>query len=149
MRAPAWLTTMSLCALSACATRAPEEKIATPVFLQQVAREETASVLRVRTTDVVTDGQIARIRGTVENIGTERVEGIRYLVLFLSDGQPPRILDQYQHEVDTTLDPGARKGVSIDAESSYNGRTGFNPAAIIATPVTLGGKAVPPPAEWK
>jgi hypothetical protein len=128
----------------------PEEKpIATPAFLGEVQREENASVLRVTTTDVATDGRYARFRGKVENTGTERVEGIRYMVLFLSDGTPPRILDIYKREVDTTLDPGERKLMALDAESSYNGRLGFNPAAIVATPVKLGGKDVPPPAEWK
>ena len=150
MRARAWLTAISLGVLSGCAMLAPaDEPIATPAFVRSVQREETASVLRVTTNDVSTDGRYARFRGTVENTGTGPVEGIRYMVLFLSDSEPPRILDVYQREVDTTLEPGERKGMALDAESSYNGRTGFNPAAILATPVKLGGKDVPPPKEWK
>jgi hypothetical protein len=133
-------------AVSACAADKP---IATPAFIQTVQREETESVLRVTTTDIAGDGRTMRIRGTVENVGRERVEGIRYLVLFMSDGQPPRILDTYQREVDTAIEPGERRGVALDAESDYNARVGFNPAAIIATPVRLGGKPVAPPAEWK
>lgn len=147
MRSRVWLTAVATCALSACAAR--EAPVATPAFLQTVQGEEMASPLRITTTDIAGDGRTMRIRGTVENTGAEPVEGIRYLVLFLSDGQPPRVLGTYQKEVDTSLDPGERKGVSLDAESEYNGRTGFNPAAIIVTPVKQGGKAVAPPAQWK
>jgi len=146
MTSSIWPIMGMVLALNACAADKP---IATPAFIQAVQREETASVLRVTTTDIAGDGRTMRIRGTVENIGRERVDGIRYLVLFLSDGQPPRILDTYQREVDTALDPGERKGVALDAESDYNARVGFNPAAIIATPVRLGARPVAPPAEWK
>jgi hypothetical protein len=148
MRSAFWLAVAAAGAFSGCSMER-EKPIATPVFLQTVQQEEIASPLRVSTTDIAGDGRFMRIRGTVENTGSERVEGVRYLVLFLSDGQPPRILDTYQKETDVTLDPGERKGVSLDAESEYNGRTGFNPAAILATPVKQGGKAVPPPPQWK
>lgn len=148
MRAAFWLVVAAAGVLGGCSMER-EKPIATPAFIQTVQQEEIASPLRVSTTDIAGDGRYMRIRGTVENIGSERVEGVRYLVLFLSDGQPPRILDTFQKESEVTLDPGERKGVSLDAESEYNGRTGFNPAAIIATPVKLGGKAVPPPPQWK
>jgi hypothetical protein len=143
------LLAVALLLTAGCASRRADEPIATPAFIGQLQQEETASVLRVVTNDVSTDGRYARLRGSVENTGSERVDGIRYMVFFLSDSEPPRVLDIYQREVDTVVEPGARMGMAIDAESSYNGRTGFNPAAILATPVRLGGKDVPPPKQWK
>jgi hypothetical protein len=135
--------------LSACVSWRKDEPVATPAFVSAVQGEETASVLRVTTNDVSTDGRYARFRGNVENTSAQRVEGIRYMVFFLSDSDPPRVLDTYQHEVDTVIEPGEHKGMALDAESSYNGRTGFNPAAILATPVKLGGQDIPPPKQWK
>lgn len=144
-----WTAVVMLAVAGALGGCAAERPVATPAFIRMVQDEEIASPLRVTTTDIAGDGRTMRIRGMVENTASARVEGIRYLVLFLSDGQPPRVLDTYQREVDTTLDPGERKGVALDAESDYNARVGFNPAAIIATPVRLGGQPVPPPAQWK
>ncbi|MEO8603013.1 MAG: hypothetical protein ABI629_10595 [bacterium] len=132
--------------LSACATQEP---VATLGYLEQIADEESRSVLRVVTNDVSMDGRYAHIRGTVENIGSERVEGIRYVVLFLSDDTPPRLLDTYRKQADTTLAPGERKALALDVDSTHNDRLGFNPATILATPVKLGGNDVPAPPQWK
>lgn len=103
--------------------------------------------LRVSTNDVTTDGRHIKIRGRIENGYSEPVEGIRYLVGFFGDGEQPTLLGTYQHEVDTTLEPGDSKLMVINAESMYLG--GGRRFDISATPIKLGGRDVPPPPEWK
>jgi hypothetical protein len=103
--------------------------------------------LRVTVRDVTSDGRIATIRGRVENGYREPVEGVRYVVGFFAAGDPPRLLGTYQHEVDTTIEPGDATSITIEAESMYLSGTGR--FGVAATPVKLGGRDIPPPPEWK
>jgi hypothetical protein len=105
--------------------------------------------LLVSTNDVTTDGRIAKVRGTVQNKFDETVHGVRYVVAIYENGSPPRILDRWQHEVSTTIEPGRRVALRLDVESMYFGRLGASPFNIDAQPVKLGDKEMPPPEGWR
>src|SRR5262245_64153528 len=75
--------------------------------------------LRVSSNDVTTDGRIAKVRGRVENRYDEPVYGIRYVVTFFQPGDPPRTVDRWQHEVETSLEPGEAHGMRLDIDSMY------------------------------
>jgi len=104
--------------------------------------------LQVSTTDVTSDGRIAKIRGQVQNKYDQPTAGIRYVVTLYTDGPPPKELDHWQREVDTTIEPGERKVMSLDVESMYFGRSGSTRFRIDAQPVKLGGQDMPPPEGW-
>jgi hypothetical protein len=109
--------------------------------------EPAAGALVVSTTDVLSDGRVAHVRGTIENRFAQRVEGIRYAVQISVPGEQARVLDTWRRQVSTALDPGEHKRLSLDVSSMYasGGRWQFR---IIATPVKLGGKDISPPADW-
>ena len=103
--------------------------------------------LPISTTDVTSDGRIAKIRGRVQNPYAESVEGIRYIVRLQSEGDNPRVLESFQHESVERIPPGESALMRIDLESMY-----FSSArqiSITAIPVTLGGRDVRPPPGWK
>jgi hypothetical protein len=109
-----------------------------------------AGGLRIRTTDVQVTGQVAKVRGEVKNTYDQPVQGIRYLVkLWETTGDEPRLLDTYQHEVDTTVAPGESKMMRLDVESIYLERTGTTRFTVEAIPKKLGGHELPPPQGWK
>jgi hypothetical protein len=105
--------------------------------------------LQISTTDVTTDGRFAKIRGLVENKFEQPVHGVRYLVTIYQQGSPPRVLDRWQQEVDTTLEPGQRVAMRLDVDSMYFGSLGLRPINIEAQPVTVGDKPMPPPEGWR
>lgn len=97
---------------------------------------------------IVSDGRIAKIRGTVQNRYDEPVHGIRYMVLMVEAGDDARVLDSWQREVDTELDPGERRMLRLEAESMYFGRSGGR-YVVVAEPVRVGDKDMPPPPGWR
>ena len=97
---------------------------------------------------ITTDGRYAKIRGTVQNKYDETVYGVRYMVVLYEGGTPPRVLDTWQREVDTTIEPGQRHALSLDAESMYFGRSAGT-FGVIAVPVRVGDKEMPPPEGWR
>lgn len=110
----------------------------------------TAGGLRIRMTDVQVTGQVAKVRGEVKNTYDQTVQGIRYLVkLWEPKGDKPRLLGTYQHEVDTTVEPGESKTMSLDVDSPYLAREDPTRFTIEATPKILGRRELPPPKGWK
>lgn len=105
--------------------------------------------LQVTTTSVASGGRMAKVRGTVQNKFDEPVSGIRYVVTIYHQGNPPRVLDRWQYEVDTTLEPGERSALSLDVESMYFGGEGPKPFTIDAQPVKVGSRDMPPPEGWR
>ncbi len=109
-----------------------------------------AGGLVIRMTDVQVTGQVAKVRGKVKNTYDQTVQGIRYLVqLWETTGDEPRLLDTYQHEVDTTVASGESKTMSLDIDSPYLAREDPTRFTIEATPKKLGRHDLPPPEGWK
>ncbi|MEO8603012.1 MAG: hypothetical protein ABI629_10590 [bacterium] len=152
MRIGAGLLLLNLGVLSACAPAAPNAQDAQDAAIRDYVKEVTGDdlkigQLRVTVGDVTTDGRYAHMRGTVENRYDQPVDGIRYLIEIFTAGESTKVLDSWQREVTTSLGPGERKRVSLDVTSMYFGSSGaFD---VIATPVKLGGKDMPPPPGWK
>lgn len=105
--------------------------------------------LQVSTNDVTSDGRVAKVRGTVENKFDQTVYGVRYVVTIYEYGSPPRVVDRWQREVDTTIEPGRRVMMRMDVEGMYFGRQGASPFNIDAQPVKVGDKEMPPPEGWR
>lgn len=105
--------------------------------------------LRVATTNVAGGGGIAKVRGTVSNKFDQTVYGIRYVVSIYRQGDPPRLLDRWQHEVDTTLEPDDVSAMSLEVESMYFSGLGPTPFIIDAQPIKLGDQDMPPPEGWR
>jgi len=118
---------------------------------QKDAKLEAAHVgrLQISTTDLTTDGRIAKIRGSVENKFDRQVEGIRYLVTIYENGPAAKVLDRWQREVDTTIEPGERTAMRLDVESVYFATAGHTRFNIQAVPVKLAGQPYPPPDGWR
>jgi len=70
------------------------------------------------------------------------------MVVVYDVGPPPRVLDRWQREVDTTIEPGERVMMTLDAESMYFGHAGAR-LGIDAEPVKVGDKEMPPPEGWR
>jgi hypothetical protein len=139
--------------LVACASERDPKVTAARDYVKEVTGQTdedlkaNSNSLVVTVGDVTTDGRIAKIRGRVENRYAEPVEGIRYVVEIYAVGDSLRLLGTHQREVDTSLDPGDSRLVVIDAESMYL-KEG-NRFRIVATPVKLGGREIPPPPTWE
>jgi hypothetical protein len=132
-----------------CAAQKDPRTEAIRAYIREVNHDaKPAGHLQVSTTDVASDGRIAKVRGQVQNKFDQPVAGVRYVVTIYSDGAPPKVLDRWQREVDTTIGPGERKGMSLDVESMYFGRSGSTRFRIDAQPVKLGDQDVPPPEGW-
>jgi len=103
-------------------TRGAEEPTATVAIddIKRTARDERDARLEIFTTDVITDGRVAKIRGRIQNNYAQRVEGIRFEVALLVPGSL-RVLDILRQEVDTTLDVGEEAPLRLDLESMYFG----------------------------
>ena len=108
-----------------------------------------AGRLQVSTSDFSSDGHIAKIRGAVANTFDQQVEGIRYVVTIYENGPSGKILDRWQSEADTTIEPGDRAPMRLDVESAYFGANWKARFTIEATPVKLAGQPVPPPENWR
>jgi hypothetical protein len=137
--------------LAACATQDDAKVDAIRSYVREVTGDDLKGPgrLRVTTRDVTTDGRIAKVRGRVENKFDEPVYGIRYVVTIYQQGSPPRVVDRWQHEVDTTLEPGQRSAMRLDIESMYFGSQGPVPFNIDAQPVKVGSRDMPPPEGWR
>jgi hypothetical protein len=104
--------------------------------------------LVISTTDISTDGRHAKIRGQVENPFSERVDGLRYVVVLVAgDDANLRELESIRRESDITLEPGQRRMMRLDVESMYF--AGGGRVLIGAFPKKLGGRDVPPPEGWR
>lgn len=116
-------------------------------YAREVSGDDlTVGRLRVRVSDISSDGRVARVRGKVTNTYDVPVAGIRYQVeLYSAAGE--RVLDVYRREVDTTLAAGQTRRVVLDVSSQYLSAA---PIAfeVVATPVRLDGKPFPPPPGW-
>lgn len=137
--------------LAACATQDDAKIDAIRSYIREVNGDDMKGPghLQVTTNDVTTDGRIAKVRGKVQNKFDETVYGVRYVVTIYHEGTPPRVVDRWQHEVDTTLEPGERSAMSLDVESMYFGSSGRVPFRIDAQPVKLADKDMPPPEGWR
>jgi hypothetical protein len=148
-----YTATMAMLALLAACTPERDAKLeAARAYIRETQGEEMAASaggLRVTTNDLTTDGRVAKVRGRVENRFEEPVYGIRYVVTIYEYGEPLRVVDRWQHEVDTTLQPGQRSMMRLDVESMYFGRRGSSPFTIEAQPVKLGDKEMPLPEGWR
>jgi hypothetical protein len=137
------LAAMLLAACSATPTPEPHS-----LSINRLVRGEMVeNGLPISTTDVTSDGRIAKIRGQVRNPYSEPVDGIRYLVRLQTEGEQPRTLDSFHHESAERIGPGESAMMRIDLESMYfsNARQ----ISIIAVPKILGGRALPPPPGWR
>jgi len=140
-------------ALAACSPPAPHAPNAHDAAIRDYVKEVTGDdlevgLLQVTVGDVTTDGRYARIRGSIVNRFDKPVEGIRYRVAIIGPGQPPRLLDLWRHDVDTTLGPGEEKHVSLDVTSMYFGSEGSRFSAL-AFPIKLGGADFATPADYR
>jgi hypothetical protein len=133
-----------------CAEQKDTSLEAARSYIREVGGEDVkdAGRLQVSTTDVQTDGRIAKIRGGVQNTFDQQVEGIRYVVTIYENGPAAKVLDRWQHEADTTIEPGDRAPMRLDVESMYLLASGGR-FTILAVPVKLGGQPVPPPDGWR
>ena len=106
------------------------------------------NALPVSTTDITSDGRVAKIRGRVSNPYSEPVDGVRYIVTLRTDSGPgARTLDSFQEETSVQIAPGSSAMMRLDLQSMYfASASGFS---IIAVPRRLGGRDIPPPAGWK
>jgi len=107
-----------------------------------------ADALPLSTTDVRTDGRIAKIRGQVRNPYAEEIEGVRYLIEIVSTtGEQPRTLESFHQESSQRIKPGDSTMMRFDLQSMYFGSTGAE-LSIVALPKKLGGHDVAPPSGW-
>ena len=117
---------------------ARDQAAATPGLddMKRAERNQRDGALAIFTTDVLTDGGVAKIRGRVRNNYTQRVEGIRFEVVLLDAGSL-RLLDTLRQEVETALDPGQEAPLHLDMRSMY---LGAEPRFLVqAFPVKLVG----------
>lgn len=140
-----------LCALLSACTMSTEDaemdKIRT--YAREVSGDDSSrGTLSVTTTDVVTDGRLAKVRGKVRSRFKETVDGIRYVVTIYENGATPKVLDRWQRQVSTRIEPGGTVIMRLDVESMYFGRAGSTRFGIEAFPVALGDQPMPPPAGW-
>lgn len=141
-----------LALLSACTPERDAKLEAARAYIRETQGEDmkaSAGGLRVTTNDVTTDGRVAKVRGRVQNKYDETVYGIRYMVTLYEYGDTLRVVDRWQREVDTTLQPGQGSMMRLDVESMYFGRSGASPFTIEAQPIKLGDKEMPPPEGWR
>ena len=135
--------------LFSCAAQEDPRTVAARSYIREVTGSELSKParLRISTNDVTTDGRIAKIRGKIENDFSETVHGVRYVVTIYEHGSPPRVLDRWQDQKDTTIAPGERVTFWLEVDSMYLSATGV-PMNIEAEPVVLGDKQMPPPEGW-
>src|SRR5262245_16522259 len=91
--------------------------------------------LSISTTDVSSDGRIAKIRGRVTNPYKADVDGIRYMIRIFTTGDQPRLLDTFQRESSDNIPPGESTMMRFDVESMYLGSVGQ--LEIVAVPKKL------------
>jgi ankyrin repeat protein len=126
------------------ATRDAAEARAQVEQLQREARG--ADLLRIFTTDVVTDGRNVKIRGRVRNQFPEPVRGLRYRVSFYARGTN-RPLDAFVDErSDTEIPPGGEEALRLDIASMYG--AGEFTFVVEALPMRIGEREVRIPAHW-
>jgi ankyrin repeat protein len=126
--------------LQAAGARAPAQGGPTLRELKRAQHAADAGGLEVFTTDLVTDGRFAKIRGSVRNRLSEPVEGVRYVIrLFSGDGA--RLLQTLHYDTDTTIAPGDTTPLRLDVESMY---FATGPLVLIeAAPKRVGGRDRP------
>jgi hypothetical protein len=148
-RASMWLLAAPLL-LSACATSSNDAEMdRMRAYAREVSGEDREDGgLSVTTTDVTSDGRIAKVRGKVRSRFKETVDGVRYVVTIHENGPTPRVLDRWQRQVDTRIEPGGTIMMRLDVESMYFGRAGTTRFVIEAFPVALGDETIPPPPGW-
>lgn len=106
-----------------------------------------AGRLQVQITNLAMNKHVATLSGTVASTYAEPVEGIRYVVTLRDASPASKVIERHEREVDTVIEPGGRGLMQVDIESAQFADKKFR-IAITATPVKLGGRAVPPPEGW-
>ncbi|MBX3025321.1 hypothetical protein KF840_10465 [bacterium] len=94
------------------------------------------------------EGQVLHINGALVNRYDKPVAGVRYTIEMAIPGSPPRIINTAWRETETTLEPGQVETVVFEIDNPVYASTSAM-FSVDATPVKLGGTAVPPPAGWK
>jgi hypothetical protein len=110
------------------------------------APPEDVGRLRVQMTDVVMDGRAARLSGTVTSEFRERVEGVRYVITVRDAENPGKVFERFERQTDTIIEPRGHAPMSLDVAGDAFNEEKFR-IAITATPIKLGGRPVPPPAD--
>ena len=138
-------------ALCSCGARVDSRAAEARAYIRDVTGDHsgTSGRLEISTTGVTTDGRFAKIRGLVKNAYPETIHGVRYVVTIYQEGSPPRVLDRWQEQADTTIDPGQRATMRLDVDSMYFGSLGSRPVNIEAQPVLVGDRPMPPPEGWR
>ena len=103
--------------------------------------------LQVQIIDLGASGHAGTIRGTVSSSFSQPVAGVRYVVTVRDKSDPSKILNRYERQVDTAIDPGGQAPVHLDIEGAPFGNKKLR-IAIAATPVMLGDRAMPAPEGW-
>ena len=134
-----------------CAEQKDTSVEAARSYIREVGGEDVkhAGRLEVSTSDLTTDGHVAKVRGGVVNKFDQQVDGIRYIVTIYENGPSAKVLDRWQHEADTTIEPGGRAPMRLDVESQYFGAIWGARFTIQAAPIKLAGQAYPPPDGWR
>jgi len=137
--------------LAGCTIQEDPRTAAARSYVREVTGDDLkgSSRLQIQTTGVTTDGRFAKFRGYVRSKFDQPVDGVRYLVTLHGDAPDYKVLDRWQREVDTTIEPGERANMNLDVESMYFGSYGIRNVNIDAVPVKVGGNLVPPPPGWK
>jgi len=141
--------------LAACATRDKHPNKQPPVEVPAPVEEETGSInpteevpLKVTLTDQTTSGRLMKLQATVENPYDKAVTGVRVQLVFVAESaNGPRVLEEQQRELDSTLQPGDSTLLQWDVESKY--LSGASGMIVAAYPKRLGDRDMPPPDHWK
>jgi hypothetical protein len=107
------------------------------------------SGLQFKTTNVSRDGQASIFHGTVLNRFDEPVDGIRYVLTVVDPGPPKTEVFHWQQQAATMLAPGAQETVALSVENMNFGTRSRTRLRIVAAPVKLDGRDMPPPEGWK
>ncbi len=107
------------------------------------------SRLRVTNGSISSAGQVLKIRGKIQNMYSEEVQGVHYRIRFLDRASADaRVLgtERLQRH-GLRLEPGQRRALSIEAESMYIavGNVGF---VVEAWPMKIGDTEIALPDGW-
>jgi hypothetical protein len=104
-------------------------------------------LLEVTVGNLVGDGHLMRVRGTVRNPLAQPIQGIRLVLYLLTrPAADSEVLETLQSEMPVTLGPGESTAIRWDVESIYLSGGGF---ALRAYPKRRDQQHVPPPPDWR
>lgn len=113
-----------------------------------VTAADGTPLLRIHVTDQTTDGRVMLMRGKLSNPHPEPVQGVRLILVMVTPrgDDKYRITDVQRKELGSTIPPGKSVMFRWDVESQSNAGPGR--FSLLAVPVRLGDRDIPPPAEW-